>query len=121
MKTVIGGARYPYGVNSYQGLSNHINNLEASKPRSPDTVATQLRHSQAYEKKVETQKERLYKRKERSLLLTNHWMEADKHPNQKNDYEQNLDQLKNTKLKGLTHEELESIEKWQILFGKGVR
>jgi uncharacterized membrane protein len=61
-------------------------------------------------RKLKSKKERLYKRKERSLLLTNHWVEADKHLNQKNDYETILDQLTNTKLKGLTHEELESIE-----------
>ena len=85
---VITGARYPYGVNSYQSLSNHINNLEASKPRSPDTVMAQLRHSQEYENKVEKQKERLYKRRERLLSLTNPWMNIDKQLKHKNEYEQ---------------------------------
>ena len=87
MKAISAGvysARYPYGTNTYESLSTHLNN-ESARHKSPDTIATQLRHSQAYEKKVEQQKERLYKRKERSLLLTNHWMEADKHLNQKND------------------------------------
>jgi hypothetical protein len=53
----------------------------------------QLRHSQAYEKKVDKQKEKLYKRAERSLSLMNHWMEADKYLNYKNDYNK-LDQHK---------------------------
>ena len=66
----IGGARYPYGVHSYESLSTHLNNLASAKPRSPDTVMAQLRHSKVYEGKIERQKERLYKRKERSLFLT---------------------------------------------------
>jgi uncharacterized membrane-anchored protein YjiN (DUF445 family) len=54
----------------------------------------QLRHSQAYDKKVDKQKEKVYKRREMSLALTNHWTETDKQLNYKNDYEQNLEQLK---------------------------
>ncbi len=69
----IGGARYPYGVNSYESLSTQLNNLASAKHVSPDTVATQLRHSQTYEHKIEKQKERLYKRNERSLFLTDQW------------------------------------------------
>jgi uncharacterized membrane-anchored protein YjiN (DUF445 family) len=87
MKLKPAGARYPYGTNTYEGLSTHLNN-ESAKHKSPDTVVKQLRHSQAYEKKVDKQKEKLYKRKERSLALTNHWKETDKHLNYKNDYEQ---------------------------------
>jgi hypothetical protein len=59
----------------------------------------QIRHSQAYEKKVDMKTKKIKKKKKRSLALTNHWKEADKHLNYKNDYEQILDQLKNTKLK----------------------
>jgi hypothetical protein len=51
------GARYPYGTNTYESLSTHLNN-ESARHKSPDTVATQLRHSQAYDKKVDKQKER---------------------------------------------------------------
>ena len=72
MKTITGGAigcaRYPYGTNTNESLSTQLNNASISKQVSPDTVATQLRHSQAYENKIEKQKERLYKRKERSLF-----------------------------------------------------
>ena len=75
-------ARYPYGVNTYESLSTHLNNASA-KHKSPDTVVKQLRHSQAYEKKTDKQKEKVYKRKERSLALTNHWAETDKHLNYK--------------------------------------
>jgi uncharacterized membrane-anchored protein YjiN (DUF445 family) len=81
------GARYPYGTNTYEGLSTHLNN-ESARHKSPDTVATQLRQSQAYEKKVDKQKERLYRRKERSLFLTDQWEKVDKHLKPKNDYEQ---------------------------------
>ena len=57
--------------------------------------------------------------RDRALALTNNWKETDKHLNYKNDYEKILEKLKNTKLKGLTHEELESIEKqWQALFAR---
>ncbi len=84
---VIGGARYPYGVNSYESLSTHLNNLASAKSRGVDTVATQLRHSQAYENKIEKQKERLYKRNERSLFLTDQWEKVDKQLIRKNEYE----------------------------------
>ena len=115
----IGGARYPYGVNSYQSLSNHLNNLAASKPRSPDTGMAQLRHSQEYENKVEKQTERLYKRKERLLSLTNHWINIDKQLKHKNEYEKILNELKSTTLKGLTHEQMNAVEKhWQELFDR---
>ena len=53
---VIGGARYPYGVNSYESLSTHLNNLASAKPRDVDTTMTQLRHSQEYENKEEKNK-----------------------------------------------------------------
>ncbi len=86
---------------------------------SPDTVATQLRHSQAYENKIEKQKERLYKRKERSLFLTDQWEKVDKQLIRKNEYEKTLDQLKNTTLKGLTHEQMNAVEKQlEALFGR---
>ena len=121
MKLKPAGARYPYGVNTYESLTTHLNN-ESAKHKSPDTVLKQLRHSQAYDKKVDKQKEKVYHRQERALALTNHWKEADKHLNYKNDYEKILEKLKNTKLKGLTHEQLESIEKqWQALFNQSVR
>jgi transposase len=82
----------------------------------------QLRHSQAYERKAYKQTEKFYKRAERSLSLMDHWIETDKYLSQKNDYERVLDQLKNTKLKGLTHEQMGAVEKqWNELFGKGVR
>ncbi len=113
------GARYPYGVNSDESRSTHLNNLASAKQASPDTVATQLRHSQAYENKIEKQKERLYKRKERSLFLTDQWEKVDKHIIRKNEYEKTLDKLKNTTLKGLTHEQMNAVEKqWEALFGK---
>jgi hypothetical protein len=48
---------------------------------------TQLRHSQEYENNVEKQKERFYKRKERLLSLTNHWMNIDKQLKHKNEYD----------------------------------
>ena len=113
------GARYPYGVHSYEGLSTHLNNLAASKHVSPDTVATQLRHSKIHEGKIEKQKERLYKRQERSLFLTDQWNKVDKALIHKNEYEKTLDQLKNTTLKGLTHEQMNSVEKQlEALFGR---
>ena len=86
MKLKPAGSRYPYGVNTYESRSTHLNN-ESAKHKSPDTVAKQLRQSQAYEKKVDKQKEKVYKRKERSLALTNHWTETDKQLNYKNYYE----------------------------------
>ena len=86
----IGGARYPYGVNSYESLSTHLNNLASAKHVSPDTGATQLRHSKVYEGKIERQKERLYKRQERSLFLTDQWEQVDKQLLHKNEYEQNI-------------------------------
>ena len=93
------GARYPYGVNSYESLSTHLSNLASAKHLSPDTVATQLRHPKAYEGQIESQKERLYKRKERSLFLTDQWEKVDKQLLHQNEYEKTLDQLKNTTLK----------------------
>ncbi len=81
------GARYPYGTNTYESLSTQLNNASISKQVSPDTVATQLRHSQAHEHKIEKQKERLYKRNERSLFLTDQWETVDKHLIRKNEYE----------------------------------
>jgi ATP-dependent Lon protease len=113
------GARYPYGVNSYESLSTHLNNLASAKHVTPDTVATQLRHSKVHEGKIERQKERLYKRKERSLFLTDQWEKVDKQLQHKNEYEKTLDQLKNTTLKGLTHEQMNAVEKQlEALFGR---
>ena len=66
MKFKAAGARYPYGTNTYESRSTHLNN-ESAKHKSPDTVAKQLRHSQAYEKKADKQKEKLYKRKEKVI------------------------------------------------------
>ena len=64
MKLKPAGARYPYGVNTYESLSTHLNN-ESAKHKSPDTVVKQLRHSQAYDRQVDMQKDELYKRKKK--------------------------------------------------------
>ena len=81
------GARYPYGNNTYESLSTHLNN-ESARHKSPDTVVKQLRHSQAYERKADKQKGKSYKREERSRSLMKHWTATDKYLKYKNDYEQ---------------------------------
>ncbi len=76
-----------------------------------DNAMTQLRQSQAYQKKADKQSEKIYKRKERLLALTNQWTTMDKQLRYKTEYDKIVDQLKNTKLKGMTHEQMESREK----------
>jgi hypothetical protein len=96
-------ARYPYGVNTYESMSDQIKTGQIKNGMS-DKAMVQLRHAQAYQKKT-------YKQKAKSLALTNQWNVMDKQLKYKNEYEKVIDELKNTKLKGLTHEQLESKEK----------
>jgi len=90
--------RYPYATGSYESISTELNN-QAAKHGLKDTVMGQLRHTQAYQKKA-------HKQQDKMLSLTNQWTTMEKSLTHKNEYEKVLDLLKNTKLKGLTHEQL---------------
>ncbi len=122
LKSVVAqGARYPYGVNTYESMSDQIKTGQLQNGMSDKTMA-QLRQSQAYQKKADKQSEQIYKRKERLLALTNHWATMDKQLQYKTEYDKIIDQLKNTKLKGLTHEQLESRGKHlETLFKSTIR
>jgi len=98
------GRRHPYATGSYESISTDLNN-QAAKHGLKDTVVAQLKHAKAYQKKV------LYKQDEKSIALINKWITMDKSLTHKNEYEKVLDLLKNTKLKGLTHEQLREREK----------
>ena len=91
-------ARYPYGTGSYESISTELNN-QAAKHGLKDTAMEQLRHAKEYQKKTP------YKQYEKSVALINKWTTMDKSLKHKNEYEKVLDLLKNTKLKGLTHEQ----------------
>jgi hypothetical protein len=95
--------RFPHATGSYESISTDLNN-QAAKHGLKDSVVAQLRHTQTYQKKA-------YKQKEKMLSLTNQWTTMDKSLTHKNEYEKVLDLLKNTKLKGLTHEQLREREK----------
>jgi hypothetical protein len=97
-------ARYPHATGSYESISTELNN-QAAKHGLKDTVVAQLRHAKDYRKKVP------YKQYEKSIALINKWVTSDKSLTHKNEYEKVLDLLKNTKLKGLTHEQLGEREK----------
>ena len=104
IKSVVAqSARYPYGVNTYESMAAKINKGQV-KNGMTDKAMTQLRQAKTYQKKT-------YKQMEKSLAITNQWATMDKQLKYKNEYEQVVDQLKNTKLKGLTHEQLDSKEK----------
>ena len=96
--------RYPYGTGSYESISTELNN-QAAKHGLKDTAMEQLKHAKEYRKKTP------YKQYEKSIALINKWTTTDKSLRDKNDYEQVLDLLKNTKLKGLTNEQLVEREK----------
>ena len=91
--------RHPYATGSYESISTDLNN-KAAKHGLKDTVVAQLKHAKAYQKKA-------HKQQEKMLSLTNQWTTIDKLLTHKNEYEKILDLLKNTKLKGLTHEQME--------------
>jgi hypothetical protein len=108
--SVVQSGRYPYGVNTYESVSGQIR-PGFTNNKQPDYAMSQIKQARAYENIVDTQKEKLYKRKERLLALTNHWMTMDKQLQHKNEYEKIVDLLKNTKLKDLTHESMDEREK----------
>jgi hypothetical protein len=97
-------ARYPYATGSYESITTDLNN-KASKHGLKDTAMEQLKHAKAYQKKVP------HKQYEKSVALINKWTTMDKSLKHKNEYEKVLDLLKNTKLKGLTNEQLGEREK----------
>ncbi len=52
LKSVVAqGARYPYGVNTYESMSDQIKTGQLQNGMS-DTVMTQLRHAKTYQKKL---------------------------------------------------------------------
>jgi len=65
IKSVVAqSARYPYGVNTYESMSDQIKKGQIQNGMS-DTTMAHLRQSQAYQKKADKQSEQIYKRKER--------------------------------------------------------
>jgi hypothetical protein len=96
--------RYPFATGSYESISTDLNN-QAAKHGLTDSVMVQLRHAK------ENRKRTPYKQQEKAVALINHWNVMDKQLKHKNEYEKIVDILKNTKLKELTHEQLEGREK----------
>ena len=87
IKSVVAqSARYPYGVNTYESMSDQIKTGQVTHGMSDKTMA-QLRQSQAYQKNTDKQSEQIYKRKERLLALTNHWSTMDKQLKYKTEYD----------------------------------
>ena len=99
--TMSQGSRYPYGINTYESVSQQ---LSKGLIKSPDYTMSQLKKAKKYESITDAQRENIFKRKERSLALTNQWLSMDQRIQHKNEYEQILNLLNNTKLKDLTHE-----------------
>ena len=92
-------ARHPYATGSYESISTDLNN-QAAKHGLKDTVMPQLRLAKESRKVA-------HKQQQKNLSLMNKWATMDKQLKHKNEYEKILGLLNDTKLKGLTHEQLE--------------